>query len=179
MIPDSIYEPADDSYLIGEQLKKFHDISVLDMGTGSGYLAEIAIENNCHVLAADINKKVVKFCKEKGIDAIESDLFSNIDKNRKFDLIVFNPPYLPQDDDEPEDSRLMTTGGKKGSEVIERFLKDAKKHLNKSGKILLLFSSLSGPILLLFDQYKYKYEKLSEKRLFFEKLYVYLLELSS
>jgi release factor glutamine methyltransferase len=171
---DLIYEPSEDSYLIGEELRKFHDISVLDMGTGSGYLAEIAMKNNCKVLAADINDKSIEICKQKGIPCVKSDLFSEI--KDKFDLIVFNPPYLPLDKDEPEDSKLITTGGKKGNEIIEEFLKNAKKYLNPSGKILLLFSSLSGPVIFLFQKYNYKAKRLSEKKIFFEKLYVYQLE---
>ncbi|MEK6974302.1 MAG: HemK2/MTQ2 family protein methyltransferase [Nanoarchaeota archaeon] len=170
---DLVYEPGDDTFLIAEQLKKFHDIRVLDMGSGSGYLAEILIKNNCNVLAADINKKSVELCRKKGINAVQSDLFSNI--KEKFDLIVFNPPYLPLDEDEPEDSRLITTAGKKGHEIIQKFLKDAKKHLNKAGKILLLFSSLSGNVEDLFKKYDYDAKKISEKKLFFEKIYVYLL----
>ena len=63
---DLVYEPGDDTFLIAEQLKKFHDIRVLDMGSGSGYLAEILIKNNCNVLAADINKKSVELCRKKG-----------------------------------------------------------------------------------------------------------------
>ncbi|MBI2670501.1 methyltransferase [Candidatus Woesearchaeota archaeon] len=169
-----MYDPDEDSYLIGEQLKKFHDLNVLDLGTGSGFLAEISIKNNCKVLAADINKKAVEYCNKKGIKAIYSNLFSNI--SEKFDLIVFNPPYLPLDENEQKDSRVITTAGKKGHEIIEKFLKQAKGHLNKKGKILILFSSLSGDIPYLFEKYRYKHKKLSEKKLFFESIYVYLIE---
>jgi len=69
----------------------------------------------------------------------------------------------------------MTTGGEKGHEIIEKFLRDAKPHLNKDGKILLLFSSLSGKVIPLFKKFGYKSKKLSEKKLFFETIYVYLL----
>ncbi|VVB60123.1 putative S-adenosylmethionine-dependent methyltransferase [uncultured archaeon] len=59
---------------------------------------------------------------------------------RKFDLIVFNPPYLP---DEPIYKNIALDGGKDGRQIIERFLKDAPKFLNPHGKIILLESSLS------------------------------------
>ncbi len=173
----SIYEPNEDSYLIGNELKKFKNLKVLDMGSGSGYLAKISLENNCDVLAADINKKSVELCKKEGIKAIQSNLFSKI--NGKFDLIVFNPPYLPEDKLEPKDSQLITTGGKQGHELIEKFLKQSKDYLNNNGKILLLYSSLSGDIPKIIKKYKFKSTILSQKSLFFEKLYVILLEFTS
>lgn len=175
MSNNSIYEPAEDSYLIGEELKKFKKLKVLDMGSGSGYLAKVSLKNKCDVLAADINKESVELCKQEGINAIQSNLFSKI--NEKFDLIVFNPPYLPEDKSEPKDSKLMTTGGKKGHELIERFLKQSKDYLNKNGKILLLYSSLSGDIPKIIKKHGFKSTQLSEKSLFFERLYIVLLEI--
>lgn len=175
MIYDLIYEPDEDSYLIAEELKKFHNIKVLDLGTGSGYLAEIAIKNNCEVSAADINAAAADFCLRKGIKTVRSNLFSSI--KEKFDLIAFNPPYLPLDADEPKDSMITTTGGIKGNEIIERFLKQAKNYLYKNGKILIVFSSISGDVINLFKKYSYKYKKLSEKKVFFETLYVYLIKI--
>ena len=168
-----IYEPNDDTFLIAEQVEKFAKGKVLDLGTGSGYLAEIALEKTKDVLAADISEEVVEFVKKKGIKVVKSDLFSNI--NDKFDLIIFNPPYLPLDQREPKDSRLSTTGGLKGSEVLERFLKDAKSYLNENGKILIVFSSLTKDTMEIIKNYNYKAEKLSEKKLFFEAIYCYLL----
>ncbi|MBU2637978.1 MAG: methyltransferase [Nanoarchaeota archaeon] len=170
-----MYQPAEDSYLLEKYVKKYACRKVLDVGTGSGILARAALEKTSDVLAVDVNKKAVEHVKSLGINAKVSDLFSNV--NEKFDLIVFNPPYLPADEKEDEDVALQVAGGKKGHEVIERFLKDAKKHLNKDGKILLLFSSLSGDIEELMKKYGYKFKKLEEQSLFFEKLYVYAIKL--
>ncbi len=119
-----IYEPAEDSYLLQEEVKKFvkPNMKVLEIGTGSGILAETAKNMGADVLAVDINPEAVKYVKEKEINSIVSDLFSNVED--KFDLIIFNPPYLPREGMEPEDSQLATTGGEKGNEVIERFLKE-------------------------------------------------------
>ena len=55
-------------------------------------------------------------------------------------------------------------------------MKEAKKYLNTYGKILMSFSSLSGDIEFLMKHYEYRFEKLAEKRIFFEVLYVYLLK---
>jgi len=90
-----IYEPNDDSYLLKEFVLKHARGKVLDMGTGSGIQAEAALEKTQDVLAADINNEAAEFCKKKGINAVQSDLFENI--NHKFDLIIFNPPYLPEE----------------------------------------------------------------------------------
>ena len=90
-----IYEPSEDSYLLAKYVDKFSKGKVLDLGTGSGIQAETALKHTKEVLATDISKEAVKFVKKKGIKARISDLFSNI--NEKFDLIIFNPPYLPRE----------------------------------------------------------------------------------
>ncbi len=178
-----IYEPNEDSFLLREFVLKYSKGRVLDMGTGSGIQAEAVLEKTKEVLAVDINQEAVEFCRKKGINAIQSDLFKNV--KGKFDLIIFNPPYLPE---EREDLGIKMTekdfnyvndvalvGGKNGWETIDRFLKDAKNFLNREGKILLSFSSLGGNVEKIMKKYGYKYEKLGEKRIFFEVLYVYLL----
>ena len=172
-----IYEPAEDSYLILEQVNNYakSGMKFLDVGCGSGILARAAKNAGCDVLAVDINPKCVEYVKQHGIKAIVSDLFENVEG--KFDLIAFNPPYLPKDAREPADSALSTTGGEKGSEIIDCFLQEAHKFLNENGKILLLFSSLTLDVLDLFDMYGYKYEMISRQKLDFEELFVYVLKL--
>lgn len=142
-----IYQPAEDSYLFTDFLKKYLSkhkaTSYLDMGTGSGILPKTASKflDKKNILAADINPKAVKSLKQKGFNAIKTNLFSKI--KDKFDLITFNAPYLPLDPREPKSSQLATTGGKRGDEISIKFLRQAKNHLNKDGKILLLISSLT------------------------------------
>ena len=104
------------------------------------------------------------------INSFQSDLFNNI--TEKYGLIIFNPPYLPHDPREPGDSALATTGGKKGHEIIERFLTQAKEHLKNKGRILLLYSSLSGDILKIAKKEGYLLEILAEEPIFMEKLFV-------
>ena len=164
-----IYEPREDSYMLEEQVKKLiKNKKVLDMGTGSGIQALAALKNKCEVLAVDINPEVVEFVKKKGIEAVKSDLFSNV--KGKFNVIIFNPPYLPEEKLEDEESRLCTTGGKKGSEIVERFLEKVKNYLENEGFILIVVSSLTGKKEDLFKDFKF--EVLSEKSFFFEELYV-------
>lgn len=168
------YPPGDDTFLLVKQVKaKAAGKSVLDMGTGYGILAETAITTGAaSVLAADINESHVRYCQAKGIPAIQSDLFSNI--KGKFDLIIFNPPYLPEDELEDADTRQLVSGGKHGYEILARFLKDARFHLNEQGEILFVFSSLTNKkkIEEILKKHRYTFACLEQEKHFFETLYV-------
>jgi len=165
-----IYEPAEDSFLLQKHINDYARGSVLDMGTGSGIQAVEAKKTADKVLAVDINPEAVKHCKELGLDCIQSDLFDNV--SGKFDLIIFNAPYLPQDEG-IEDPALY--GGKEGFEIIDRFLRGAKNFLAEKGKILLLFSSITNKekINNLIHQYKFQFKEIDMSRHFFEEMYVY------
>ena len=149
---------------------KNKNIKVLEIGVGSGIqlktLKQLEIKN---ISGVDINSEAVKYCKQQGFNCIQSDLFEKI--KGKFNLIIFNPPYLPEDKREPKKSQLATTGGKKGSEIINKFLKQAKKHLEKEGKIFLLVSNLTKNI-----NFKgYNKKIISQKKVFFEELILFSL----
>lgn len=175
-----IYEPSEDSFLLAEQVKKYaKGKNCLDMGSGSGILAERALLSGAKsVLAVDIDKKSVKLLSSKKITAIQSDLFEKV--SEKFDLIICNPPYLPQDSREDKESQLITTGGKEGDEFILNFIKQAKSHLEKNGKILLLTSSLTPMkrINSLLKKLNMTKKKLVEQPLFMEKLFVYMIKIA-
>ncbi len=166
-----LYEPAEDSFLLQKQVKKYAKRKVLDLGTGTGIQALTALEKTKDVLAADINQEAVNYCKKLGIKAVKSDLFSNI--KERFDLIIFNPPYLPDDNLNLEDDRNYI-GGEKGSETIEKFFSQSKRHLSKNGKILVVFSSLTPDVNKIIKKHKLRFKKLREQKFFFERLYVYL-----
>lgn len=170
-----IYEPKEDSYLLEKEVRKYSKgKKVLDMGSGSGIQALAAINSGAaEVLAADIDKESIKYLKNYRINSIQSNLFSNI--KEKFDLIVFNPPYLPFDSREDEESKIITTGGRKGDEIIIKFLKKAKQHLTKSGIILIVLSSLTPRkrILKSLKDLSFKKEILSTINLFMESLEVW------
>jgi release factor glutamine methyltransferase len=181
-----VYSPDEDSYLLAEEVKKFlHSIAdksefkVLDMGSGSGIQAKAAIESGIkrkNIIAADIDKEAIAELKKQKIPARKSNLFSNINKEKRFNLIIFNAPYLPED---KYDKQADTTAGKKGHEVIIRFLRKAKTYLAENGVILLLFSSLSKPEKILEYSRKrgYQSELLAEKSVgMMERLFVYLLQ---
>ncbi len=173
-----IYEPNEDSYLIEKEVKKYaKGKKILDMGSGSGILAQAAIDAGAkEVLAADVDSESLRHLRKLGIPTKKSNLFDNIEG--KFEMIIFNPPYLPEDNNEDFESKRATTGGKKGDEIILNFLKKADKFLNNDGIILLLLSSLTprNKINKLIEKKKYKIEILTKKKLFFEILEVCKLE---
>jgi len=181
-----MYQPREDSYMLKEQVKKYSKGIVLDMGTGSGIQALEAAKSKkvVKVYALDIDKEAIDYCKEniddKKIVFLKSDLLQvfRIDKrfkSLKFDTVIFNPPYLPED---PEIKDITLDGGKKGYELICRFLNESLQYLKPKTKILLVFSSLTGKEKL--ENYllkkRFKFKELDKKHIFFEDLFVYLIE---
>ena len=176
-----IYQPAEDSLLLQKHIKQYAEGRVLDMGTGSGILAREAAKSPMvrEVVAVDINGQAVEKLnaqKIKKITAIESDLFEKV--SGKFNLIIFNPPYLPQDKGMKDEAIY---GGKKGWEISERFFKQAAKYLVSNGKILFLFSSLTkkSKINEILSNHLFQYQELAKEKLHFEELYIYLVEKTS
>ncbi|MEK6918477.1 MAG: HemK2/MTQ2 family protein methyltransferase [Nanoarchaeota archaeon] len=171
-----IYEPAEDSFLLKYEISDYvkEGMKVLDVGTGSGILALEAKECGAEVYAVDINQEAVKFCKNLGIKTKQSDLFDNVPESDKFHIIIFNPPYLPKEELEDEESAVITSGGEKGNEIIERFLIGAKNFLVEDGKILFLSSSMTPDVEKILVREGYKFKIVAKQKLFFEELYVYL-----
>lgn len=170
-----IYQPSEDSYLMQRILKEQlpnllvqnPDLKFLEIGAGSGIHLETAKQLGVkHISSSDIDPKAVDHCNLLGFTCIQSDLFQNI--QGKFNLIIFNPPYLPDDSREPNDSKFQTTAGKKGTEIIQRFLKQARDYLEPNAKIFLITSSLSDKIN--FSELGYQEKEIGCERLFFEQL---------
>ena len=153
---------------------------LLEIGVGSGVNLKTASESGVkkrNIFSSDLNSRAVEYCKNLGFNCIQSNLFENFIENKMFDLIIFNPPYLPLDKSEPENSRKETTGGKKGNEIAIGFLKQVKKYLLKEGKIFLVMSSLAEKIN--FESFGFESEMIVSKKLFFEELIVWELELNN
>ena len=140
-----IYEPREDTELLLSVVLKVMkpNMHVLDMGTGTGIIAIWAAKKGAKVVGVDVNPKAVEVAEanaeKEGVEAEfkVSDLFQNVDG--KFDLIVFNPPYLPEDDREDDESKINTTD----SGIISQFLKEADRYLKPNGFILILISSIT------------------------------------
>ena len=148
---ENVYVPAEDSYLLAENLDIEYGKSVLEIGTGSGIVAMYASKLTDKVTATDINFDAIMLAesnfKANNIDNIElifGNLFEPI-KERKFDVILFNTPYLPTEEGEVLDDNLNYAfdGGLNGRKVIDLFLNEVKNHLNDGGIVQLIQSSLS------------------------------------
>jgi release factor glutamine methyltransferase len=169
-----IYEPREDSFLMLEALAELDlkGLKVLDVGTGSGILAAYCGRKGARVIASDIDADVVESLKtiashlEISLEAVTSDLFSRIPG--QFDLVVFNPPYVPSG--HVEDRTI--DGGRKGTEVIDRFLEELPKHLTQRGYGMLLISSLNEPQSFEVKHPALTFRTLRQRSLFFEKLHV-------
>ncbi len=175
---DKVYEPAEDSLLLLEAIERTirksrrKGLKALDVGTGSGFLARRMekLLPEWEVFALDIDREAARKAKDKVRHTVLSDLFSGI--GGRFDLIVFNPPYLPSDMLPPD---LQTIGGTRGYETMGRFIQELPKHLRKGGVCLFVISSLTKPRKV--EKYLrdsgLAWEIAAEKKLFFETLYVY------
>ncbi len=149
---DNVYIPAEDSYLLADNLEIKSGQSVLEIGTGSGIVAMYASKLTDDITVTDINFDACllaeKNFKDNGIENIEilfGNLFEPV-KNRKFDVILFNTPYLPTEDDEVLDDTINYAfdGGLNGRKVIDLFLNEVGDHLNDGGIVQMIQSSLSG-----------------------------------
>lgn len=126
--------------------------SGLDMCTGSGCLAILMALTfpNALIDAVDLSsdaldvarRNVTDYGLEDQLSLIQSDLFTALE-GRRYDLIVSNPPYVnaPSMLTLPEEYRREPVGalasGEDGLEHVRTILREASKHLNKGGLLVV------------------------------------------
>ncbi|MDI6643828.1 MAG: class I SAM-dependent methyltransferase [Methanobacteriaceae archaeon] len=149
---NNVYIPAEDTFLLADNLIIRTGDKVLEIGTGTGLVAIYASKIAKDVVATDINPWAVKCAK----DNVELNQIHNVKvrcgnlffplKNQKFDLILFNTPYLPTEEYEKIDDDLNAAwdGGADGRKIIDLFLENVKDHLKEDGRVQLVQSSLSN-----------------------------------
>ena len=184
-IPEEIYLPSDDSYLLIENLKVKSDDTVLELGTGSGLIALVAAQIARKVIATEIspvsfecanhNVKINQLANK--IEVRKGFLFEPILPGETFDLILFNPPYLPEDKvTEKKDDWLEKAwdGGKLGRKLIDPFIKQCKIFLRPAGRVQLIQSSLSNisKSCVLLGEQGFHVEISASKSFFFETIVV-------
>ncbi|MFD1645403.1 HemK2/MTQ2 family protein methyltransferase [Haloarchaeobius litoreus] len=149
-IETEVYQPAEDSHLLAEAVVA-DGVSgtVVEVGTGSGYVAErIAAETDTRVVATDLNPHACEQAHERtdhGVEVVRADLVEPF-RDGSLDAVVFNPPYLPADDAAARNDwmEVALTGGEDGRAVIDPFLDDVGRVLAPDGVVYLLVSSLTG-----------------------------------
>lgn len=177
-IDDNVYIPAEDSYLLADNLEIKQGQSVLEIGTGSGIVAMYASRLTDNITVTDINFDACELARKnfednsiENIEILFGNLFEPV-KNRKFDVILFNTPYLPTEEDEVLDDTINYAfdGGLNGRKVIDLFLNEVGNHLNDNGILQIIQSSLSGneETLEKLDQLGFVSEIAAKEHFFFE-----------
>ncbi len=150
---DNVYEPAEDSFLFAKNLVVKEGERVLDVGTGSGMLAVIAAKHAGGVVAVDLNPFAIRCAKNNstlnGVNSrvgfIQASLFTALNPTNAFNLILFNAPYLPSEEQEITSwIDRAWAGGVNGREVVDRFISEVPRYLKPYGRVLLMQSTLTG-----------------------------------
>jgi len=150
---ENVYEPAEDSFLFAENLDVEKGAQILDVGTGCGMLGILVAEKAGNVVAGDLNPYAIRCAKENAtlnnlrckMAFIQTDLLTALNENARFDLILFNAPYIPAAESEAESwIGRSWAGGINGRQVIDRFISTATPHLKPNGRILLVQSTLAN-----------------------------------
>ncbi|EHP69455.1 MAG: methyltransferase [Metallosphaera yellowstonensis] len=145
---DQVYEPAEDSELLASILRVVPGERVIDVGSGTGILGILAAKMGGQTISVDINPfaSVATLCSSNlnnvHVNVINCDLLSCIRKVR-FDVAIFNPPYLPVDEKQ-EWIGYSWSGGAGGVVEMERFLSQIE-----AKRIYLVYSSFTDEDALL------------------------------
>ncbi len=152
-----VYEPAEDTFQLLEAIKVKKCDFVLEIGTGCGIVALECLRRGTNVVCTDINPHAVEITKRNylknklllngKIDFRQGDIFSALKSDEKFDVIIFNPPYLPTKSEEKIGGSgwfdVATDGGLDGLFFTKKFILNLSKYLRPGGKGYFVFSSLS------------------------------------
>jgi len=152
-----VYEPAEDTFQLLEAIQVNKEDTVLEIGTGCGLISLDCARSGAQVVCTDINPYAVKLARRNfvrnrsllmgSIEVRLGDIFSAVKTNEKFDIVIFNPPYLPTCPDEKIGGTgwfdVATDGGVDGLTLTKRFIDGIHKYLHKNGHAFFVFSSLS------------------------------------
>lgn len=153
-VNSNVLSPRQETEILVENAIKLiadKPLKVLDLCTGSGVIGiTIALKTKANVTCTDICSKALKVAEKNSnnlkakVKLIKSNLFNELDKTKKFDIIVSNPPYIKTseiDALEPEvknfDPKKSLDGGKDGLSFYKKIIKSAPEFLKKDGYILL------------------------------------------
>lgn len=150
-----VYEPAEDSGLLASATEERGRGRLLEVGTGSGWVAARAAEADAvtDVVASDRSPHACRAAQQRAREDGPSPSFAVVRGNlvapfadEAFDTVAFNPPYLPTDPDNEWDDwmKRALSGGESGRELIDPFLETVGRVLAPGGVVLLLVSSLAG-----------------------------------
>ncbi len=174
---EDVYRPDDDSYLLLSLMKVNKGDRILEIGCGSGIISIHSAMVGGEVTSMDINESAVRQTRynaeQNGVvlkNILVGDMFNPV--KGEWDVIVFNPPYLPNIEEQKPDVRW--DGGIKGDETILRFLEDGRRFMHKGSRLYFCCSDMSPleKIHRILARY-YAVNDKKEKRYQFESLYAY------
>lgn len=136
-----------------EILREIENPRVCEVGVGSGCISVSILHEvkNARAIGLDISEKALQIAEKNArfhgvfdrLSLEKSDIFNDV-KNKKFDLIVSNPPYISQSDFEnlqPEvryfDPQIALTDGKNGLSIIEKIVDESPYFLKPNGFLLM------------------------------------------
>jgi release factor glutamine methyltransferase len=144
--PDQVYPVLEDTLLLLEAaLDEVRPTDrVLELGTGSGFVARHLAGSAALVIATDINPHACRMASSPDVGMVRADLTAGI--RGQFDLVLCNPPYLPTKPGERMEDWLEKAldGGEGGREVIRNLVRDLPRILAPEGRVLVVISELTG-----------------------------------
>ncbi len=163
------YLASQDSALLRKALRANSAGSCLELGAGNGgNLVEMA-NRSALVVGTDIVMPAMSDWKEAGTNFLLADRGSCL-RDSCFDLVTFNPPYLPA---EPAEDTAV--GGGRSLEVPESFLREALRVVKKSGTVVFLLNDAADEERMrrICAESGFRLERTASQRVFFEELRVY------
>ena len=165
---NNYYIPAEDSIFFADYLKDKKGRSALDIGTGSGILANVLSKNFSLVVATDVNISALV----KAHETLDNCICCNAADalHARFDLVVCNLPYLPSD----ELLDPAVDGLHDGTVIPSMIIKSANSRIEKNGKMVFLTSSLAKyeTLVQLAESLGFHVTIVAKKKLFYEELII-------
>ena len=174
-VDENVLIPRPDTEILVEEVikiaQKYNSPRILDLCTGSGAIA-ISLKKfvpNADITAVDISEQALEIAQrnakklETKINFLKSDLFDKLD-NKKFDIIVSNPPYIKKDEikklseEVQKEPKIALDGGEDGLDFYRIITEQAINYL-KTGSFLCFeigYNQKNDVIKIIEDEQNYK-----------------------
>ena len=174
-VDENVLIPRPDTEILVEEVikiaQKYNSPRILDLCTGSGAIA-ISLKKfvpNADITDVDISEKALEIAQknaeklEAKINFVKSDLFDKLD-NKKFDIIVSNPPYIRKDEikklseEVQKEPKIALDGGEDGLDFYRIITEQAINYL-KTGSFLCFeigYNQKNDVIKIIEDKQNYK-----------------------